>query len=278
MLVTKSLVKKIYKKKDDWSRKGDYGRLLVIGGSRLYSGSPAFSAIAACRAGCDLVTIAAPERAANIAASFQPDVIAYPLRGDYIEKKHVREILGIMHGCTAMVIGGGLTRKSGVLEAVKLLLRKSNLPTVVDADALHAVKGKLGENFLLTPHSHEFYLLSGKKPSSNAQDRIKKTKALAANLGCTVLLKGHVDTISDGRRTATNRTGSPYMTKGGMGDVLAGICGALLARGSGTFEAACCGAYINGLAGDIAAKNAHEGLMASDLFHTIPKAIERSLK
>lgn len=278
MLVSSAIVKKIYKKREAWSHKGEFGKLLVVGGSKLYSGSPAFNAMAAYRAGCDLVTIVAPERAANIAASFEPDIIAYPLKGNYIEKKHVKEIRSLMQTSSAMVIGGGITKEKKVLAAISMILKESEIPTVVDADGLYAVKKKLGQKFLLTPHSHEFFVLSGEKPSRFVNERLNKTKKLAEKIGCTVLLKGHIDTISDGKQTATSATGNPYMTKGGMGDTLAGICGALLARGASTFDAACCAAYINGLAGDIASKNFHEGLTASDLLWNIPKAIEQARK
>ncbi|MBI2232595.1 MAG: NAD(P)H-hydrate dehydratase [Candidatus Aenigmarchaeota archaeon] len=278
MLVSSAIVRNVYKKREAWSHKGQFGRLLVVGGSRLYSGSPAFNAMAAYRAGCDLVTIAAPERAANIAASFEPDIIAYPLKGNYIEKKHVKEIRKVMKTSSAMVIGGGISKEKKTLSAVAAILKDSKIPTVVDADGLYAVKKKLGRKFLLTPHSHEFFVLGGGKPSRFVNERLGKTKTLAARLGCTVLLKGHIDTISDGTQVATSATGNPYMTKGGMGDTLAGICGALLARGASTFDAACCAAYINGLAGDIASKTFHEGLTASDMLWSIPKAIEQAKK
>lgn len=278
MLVGKNIVKDIYRKRGSWSRKGDFGRLLVIGGSRLYSGSPAFNAIAALRAGCDLVTIAAPEGVASVIRSFSPDMIVYPLKGELLSKKHVKEIKQLMEKHTAMVIGGGLTRDKKVLEAVSVILRESRLPTVVDADALYTVRKKLAKRFLLTPHSHEFCVLSNERPTNFAADRINSTKKLAANLNCTVLLKGHIDVISDGNRAAENATGNPYMTKGGFGDTLAGICGALLARGTDAFEAACAAAYINGLAGDLAVKMFHEGTMASDLLWCIPKSIELARK
>lgn len=274
MAVDKSLVKRFYPKRPEWSHKGDFGRLLVVGGSRLYSGSPAFNALAAYRAGCDLVTIAAPESVAGTIRSFSPDIIVHPIKGDYLDKRHVKEITRLMEKSTAMVIGGGLARQKNTLKAVKMLLKESGMPTVVDADALYAVNGKLTKRFLLTPHSHEFHALSGAKPSNVVADRMSKTKALAARLNCTVLLKGHVDVISDGKRTATNATGNSYMTKGGFGDTLAGICGALLARGAPVFDAACAGAYINGLSGELAAKMFHEGTLASDLLWCIPKAIE----
>lgn len=275
--IKKSILKKVYKKRDLWSRKYNFGHLLIIGGSKWYSGSPAFNALSALRSGVDLVTIVAPERAANIIASFSPDLITYPLRGEILEKKHVGELLRYAENKDACVIGGGLWRDRRTLDAVIEFLKKIEIPTVIDADAIHAVAKKLeviaDKNFVLTPHSHEFFVLTGIKLTSILDERINTVKTAAFNLKTTILLKGHVDVICDGKNIALNRTGSPYMTKGGMGDTLAGICGALLARKLDTFTAACAAAYINGKAGELASNKLKESVIASDLINEIPKAI-----
>lgn len=277
MIVNSSILKKIYRKREPWTRKYDFGSLLVIGGSKQYSGSPAFNALAALRAGVDLVTIVAPERAANIIASFSPDLIAYPLEGDYLNKKHLPELLKFTRNKTAVVIGGGLCREREILEAVIEYLKNIDIPAVIDADAIHAValdktvvKNK---KFLLTPHTHEFKILSGIEVTSNLKERIKAVKETAENLKTTILLKGHVDIISNGKETVVNRTGCPYMSKGGMGDTLTGICGALLARKIDVYTAACASAYINGKAGEIAGKKLGESAIAADLINSIPEVI-----
>jgi len=275
--IKKSILRKIYKKRDPWSHKYHFGHLLVIGGSKNYSGSPTFNALAALRSGVDLVTVVAPERAANIVASFLPDLIAYPLKGDYLNKKHLPQLLKFTKNKTAVSIGGGLCREKKILEVVIKYLKRINIPAVIDADAIHAVakdkKIVKNKNFVLTPHSWEFYILSGKKVSTNLKERIKTVKETAKKLKTTILLKGHVDVISNGKKVALNRSGSPYMTKGGMGDTLTGICGALLARGNDTFTSACASAYINGRAGEIASKKLKESVIASDLINVIPEAI-----
>jgi NAD(P)H-hydrate repair Nnr-like enzyme with NAD(P)H-hydrate dehydratase domain len=97
-------------------------------------------------------------------------------------------------------------------------------------------------------------------------------------MGCTILLKGHVDVISDGHATALNKTGDPCLTKGGTGDTLAGMCGALLAMGLDPFAAACSAAYINGLAGELASREFGQGMLASDLVSCIPKALKSALR
>lgn len=274
--INKTILKHVYKKRNIWCHKGDFGSLLVIGGSRLYSGSPAFNALAALRAGCDLVTIIAPERAANIAAGFCPDMITYPLKGDYLSKKHLPILVNSGKDKDAVVIGGGLCRNNETMQAVTGFLKHTHLPCVIDADAIHAAaknKSLIRKSFVITPHAKEFAALTGMKIGNDINDRIEKTRKAAARIGCTILLKGHVDAISDGKDTAINKTGSPFMSKGGTGDTLAGICGALLARGAGCFDAACTAAYINGLAGGFAAEKYGESMLASDLIEKIPEAI-----
>jgi len=276
-VVTKSILKKIYKPREKWSHKGDFGSLLVIGGSKRYSGSPTFNTLAAYRAGVDLVTIAAPRRAADIIASFSPDLITYPLEGDYLNETHLDDIFMLAQNSDAVVIGGGLERNRETLVTVRKILKGLTLPCVIDADAIHAIaeeKNLLEKNFVITPHAHEFFVLTGKKVENNLKKRIKVVKDAASRLNCTIALKGYVDVISDGKRVAINKTGSPFMSVGGTGDTLAGICGALLARKIEPFEAACAACFINGRAGELASKKFREGLIASDLLKEIPNVIK----
>jgi len=276
-VVTKSILKKVYGKRDPWSRKYDFGHLLVIGGSKQYSGSPTFNALAALRSGVDLVTVIAPERAANIIASFKPDLIAYPLGCDYFSTEQLEEVLQMTDRKNAVVIGGGMTRRPEVMEFEDEFLKKIELPVVIDADAIYALsKNKdviKGKHAIITPHSREFTTLSGKKVGTDLKERIKYVDATAKEIGATILLKGHIDVISDGERTVMNRTGSPFMTKGGCGDTLAGICGAYLARGLDAFTSACAAAFVNGRAGELAARKYKESMMASDLIEEISNAI-----
>jgi len=276
-IVKQSILKQIYKPRPEWSHKGDFGHLLVIGGSKKYSGSPAFNALAAYRSGVDLVTVAAPKRAADIIASFSPDLITHPLDGDYFDEGHLKEILELAKGAKAATIGGGLERNKSTMSAVRKFMKKVNIPCVIDADAIHALNKKvvIKRNFVITPHSNEFFLLTGIRPEPNVERRIDIVKNVATRVGCVMVLKGHVDVISDGMRTAINNTGNPYMTVGGTGDTLTGICGALLARGVDPFEAACAACFINGMAGGLAAKKYGEGLMASDLINEIPNVLKR---
>lgn len=275
--IKKSILKEVFKKRASWSHKYDFGHLLIIGGSKLYSGSPVLAGLAALRTGVDLVTIIAPERAANIAASFSPDLVTYPLKGDYLDRRHLRNLLKFTKGKTAVVIGSGLWRIEPVLDTVVEYMKNINLPCVVDADAIHAIAAnkKLNlKNCVITPHGNEFFALSGIEPTTKLAERIKAVKKVAIEVGTIILLKGHVDIISDGAKVAINKTGNPYMTVGGTGDTLAGICGSLLAQGIDCFTAACAAAYTNGKAGDIAAKQLRQALTATDLIKAIPKVIK----
>lgn len=285
MEVTKKILKDIYKPRPKNSRKYDYGLLTVIGGSQFYSGSPALAALAAFKAGVDMVRIIAPKRAADIIASFCPDLAAYPLEGNWLTKEHLPLLLTMIegaksaaHGKTALVVGGGIGRSEEIQEAILQLLSQINVPAVIDADAIYAVAKNIqilsGKPFLITPHSYEFFVLTGREVSGKSdEEKIKITKEESERLKTTILLKGQTDIISDGKEVAINRSGSPYMTKGGMGDTLAGIAGALLARGVNAFEAGQASAFINGKAGELAIKKLGESVMATDLINEIPNVL-----
>lgn len=286
--VTKSILKNIYKKRPEGARKYDYGLLIVIGGSEFYSGSPALSALAAFKTGVDMVRIIAPKRAADIIASFTPDLAAYPLKGSRLTKEHLSILISMTEsakaaagGKTSVVIGGGMGRSEETQNVILEYLSQISIPAVIDADAIHAAAKKpeviSGKPFLITPHVHEFFILT-KKEISELSDKKKFSlvKEEARRLKTTILLKGKIDIISDGKKVAIAKAGSPFMTVGGMGDTLAGVCGALLARGIKPFEAGQAGILINDLAGELASKKLGESVMATDLIKAIPKIISKA--
>jgi len=267
-------LKKYYPKRRKWAHKGDFGYVLIVAGSERYTGSPIFNGLSALRAGADLVTIVGHKRAMDIAASFLPDLITYPLDGE-LSLKHVPKILELAKNFDALIIGGGLKRAPKTYKAIQKIIKKINLPIVIDAEAIRAVaEDKIvlkNKKAILTPHSEEFRILTGEKVEEDINQRKEKVKRWAKKLGVVILLKGHIDVISDGEKIFLNKTGSPFMTKGGFGDTLAGICGALLARGFSPLEAARAAAFINGKAGELAAKKFGEGVLASDIFSLIEK-------
>jgi len=285
--VTKDILKKIYKPRPRNSKKYDFGLLIVIGGSDFYSGSPALAAMAAFKAGVDMVRIIAPKRAADIIASFSPNLAAYPLEGAYLTKKHLATLLSmtesakvVARGNTAVVIGGGMGRSEETKRAILEYLEKVQVPVVIDADAIHALSEKpeiiSGRNFLITPHTYEFFVLTGKEVYKlPEEEKIKMVCQEAARLQTTILLKGPTDIISDGKEVALNRTGCSLMTVGGMGDTLAGIAGALLARRVDLFSAGQAAAFVNGLAGESAGKKLGESVTATDLIDEIPNVLPK---
>jgi NAD(P)H-hydrate epimerase len=189
----------------------------------------------------------------------------------------VERILALTEGKCAIVIGPGLWRTKATRQAFIEIIKRIQLPMVIDADAIraisaakHLLKDKIA---ILTPHEDEFRELTGEIPSTNLKERISLVSKYAKKLKTIILLKGHIDVISNGSKTVLNRTGSPYMTVGGMGDTLAGICGALLAKDIPPFLAAQAAAYINGKAGELAVKKYGEGVITTDLIKEIPNVI-----
>jgi len=271
--------------KEKYFRKYDAGLVLVIGGGDFYSGSPALSAMAAFRAGADMVRVIAPKRASDIIASFSPDLAAYPLEGSLLQKKHLPTLISmtesakaVSRGHVAVVIGGGTGRSDEVQETILEYLSSVDVPVVIDADAIHALSKKpeiiSGRDFLITPHTFEFFVLTGKEIYKLPDDKkIEMVRKEAELLGITILLKGKSDVISNGKEVVLNNTGTPYMSVGGTGDTLAGICGALLSRGIKPVEAACAAAYINGKAGEMAAAQLKDSMTASDVIKAIPKVL-----
>lgn len=284
--VSKNILRNIYKVRAPRARKYDFGLVLVIGGSEYYSGSPALSGLAAFRAGVDMVRIVAPRRAADIIASFSPNLSTTALEGKWLTEKHLSVLeeatesaKAVTEGKTAVVIGGGLGRTRETQKAIRQYFSRVSVPAVVDADAIYALAQNpdvfKGRNFLFTPHSYEFFALTGKKVAGefSLEERIRMVREQAQKLQTTILLKGEVDIISDGKNTAINKEGSPFLTVGGTGDTLAGIAGALIARGCGLFEAGCGAAYINGRAGAAASRKFGEAVLATDLIKEIYRVV-----
>ncbi len=269
-------LKKIYSKRNLWSHKGQFGYVLIIAGSKRYSGSPIFNALAALRSGADLITLVGHQRAMDIAAGFGPDLITYPLESE-LEPKHVAKILLLSQGFQSLIIGCGLDKNKKTHQAIRKIIQEINMPLVIDAEAIWAIAEQKdiikNKKAIITPHDREFEVLTGERVKLELEDRKAKVKKWANKLKTIILLKGHIDVISDGERVVLNKTGSFFMTKGGFGDTLSGICGTLLARGLKPFEAAQVAAYINGCAGELACKKYGEGVLASDIFEFIASVI-----
>jgi len=250
------------------AHKGDFGRLLVVGGSRDYVGTPTLVAEAALKTGVDLITVICPKYVAD-RMPFNPNLIVNSLESeDFLKEKDVDKILE--HKFDTLAVGNGLSTSSDTKDAVRKLLNNVETPVVVDADALKLVKkNQLKQNMILTPHAGEFKTLFGEYENL---DREKIVERQAKDTGATIVLKGKTDVISNGRLTKINKTGNPQMTVGGTGDTLAGLIAGLAAQNKMTFESACAGVFLNGLAGDLAYSRLGVSMAATDVVSSIPEA------
>jgi len=262
------------------AHKGEYGRLLVIGGSETFTGAPALAALAAYRTGTDLVFVAAPERTAEIVSSMSPTIISLKLPGNSLAPGHLHVLKGHIEKATAIAVGPGLGETTKTQSAVRRILTEIiqlRKPLLVDADALKALavirKRIFHASTVLTPHAGEFKAIAGKAVSTELGARSQEVKSMAGKSGGVVLLKGDTDVISDGDRVKLNRTGNPGMSVGGTGDVLSGLIAGLLAQGIEAFRAAVAGAFISGAAGDLAAEELGYHLTPTDILEHIPKVM-----
>jgi hydroxyethylthiazole kinase-like uncharacterized protein yjeF len=281
-VVGKSILKQVYKKRDPWAHKGQYGRLLIISGSERITGSPFIVGTAAFKAGADLVYLCGPKRAMDSTAALTPLFMTQALEGRELVEEHLPAIISFVNDMkpTAIAIGPGLWRSEKTRKAVVKIVETFNLPFLIDADAIRAMSEEKeilkNKTAVVTPHTNEFKEFSGIEVSTKIDERIDAVKKEARKWRTVILLKGNVDVISDGRKVAINKTGNPFMSKGGCGDTLTGICAAFISRKVDQldpFTAACAAAYINGRAGDIAARKLKAGMLPTDLIDAIPSAI-----
>ena len=265
-------------KRDSWCHKHDFGYVLVTAGSYKFTGSGIFNCESALRSGCDLTTLIAPKRAADIAAIRRPDIITIPLKSEYLNTEDVNIILPELRKYDSILIGCGLGRKEETFRAVRKIVEAAitmKKPIVIDADGLRAFNNHLDileskeTSIILTPNSREFEELTGDKLTTNLNERIKIAKNFAKKWGIVLLLKGHYDIITNGVDVLINKTGSVFMTKGGFGDLLSGIVVSLLAQYVSPLKSAYYGAKINGLAAQRIAKTKKNSMLASDVLEEI---------
>ena len=265
------------------SHKGDFGSLLVVGGSEIYSGAPALTAMGAYAVGVDLVYVAAPETAASIIAGFSPSLITVKLKGRRLTPRNIQPLGSILDRVDAVAMGPGLGLHEETVEAVDTLIdwvEGRGLPLLLDADGLKGfaqTKRRVEVPTVFTPHSGEFEILTGKQVVGNFRERGEVVRKEASRLEAVILLKGRVDVVSDGTRTRYNWTGNPGMTVGGTGDVLSGVTAAFMAMGTDPFQASVAGAFINGASGDAAYGEKGYHLVPTDLVERIPNVIEDAL-
>lgn len=270
------------------SHKGTFGHLLVVAGSRNYIGAAYLASQAAVRVGAGLVTLATPESVYRIVASKLTEAIYLPLPEDDAGRIHpnaaqlIRESLPRYD---AVLVGCGLGWSSGTTEFLERLLLSEpqpTLPVVIDADGLNNLSQlpdwwqRLGGPVALTPHPGEMATLTGTKTAEVQEDRIAAACQWAARWNATVALKGAYTVVAEPSGMArVSPFANPGLASGGTGDVLTGIIGGLMAQGLSPYDAACCGVYLHGLAGEAVREAMGDtGTIASDLIWRLPKTIK----
>jgi ADP-dependent NAD(P)H-hydrate dehydratase / NAD(P)H-hydrate epimerase len=256
------------------SNKGTYGHLLIVAGSRGKSGAAALAGLAALRSGVGLCTVATPDDALSDVLCHAPELMGFGLDDDKpLGPMHLDALLEAAEGKDALVLGPGIARGKKTHQLIAHLLERFPGPVVLDADGLNAVAGRLEVlraaqgPLVLTPHPGEMARLCGLSVAEIQSNRVAVAQDFARAHKVVLVLKGArtVVALPDGR-ARVNPTGNPGMATGGSGDVLSGICGALLAQGLAAADAASTAVYAHGLAGDLEQEWRGElGLVASDL-------------
>lgn len=265
--------------RNPWGHKGDFGKLLLLCGSRGYTGAAFFAAMGALRSGAGLVFLGVPESIYGIEAVKLNEPVIFPLPDvdGRLSADAVPEILSRLPRMDAVLVGPGLGQSEGTLAVVRAVLEKAECPVVVDADGINVLRahrdllrGRKSPT-ILTPHDGEFARLGG----IIGEDRMAAAAALADDLGCVVLLKGHETCVTDGVNGYINPTGNSGMAVGGSGDVLAGVITALLGAGLPPLEAAACGAWLHGAAGDRCASELGQyGMLPTDMLSALPRLMK----
>jgi len=267
------------------SHKGDYGRLLVLGGSTGLTGAPVMACETALACGAGLVTAGVPASLNPIFEMKLTEAMSRPFFDNgtgYLQPESLPEIEEFLGNIDVLALGPGLGRDEGTVRLVLELASKVKIPAVIDADGLNALARDLSKLSLfsgpvvITPHPGEMSRLSGLTIPQIKASPVETARDFSARLGVVVLLKGAPSVVAEpGGRVILNPTGGPALAKGGSGDVLTGAIAALLAQGMGAFDAAFCGAYLHGRAGDMAAESLGEySVLASDITAFLPPAIQ----
>jgi ADP-dependent NAD(P)H-hydrate dehydratase len=264
------------------SHKGDYGRILLIGGSRGMAGAIALSGKSALRSGAGLVTLAVPTTILETVAAHDPCYMTWPLPADDLGRIAADADYAIdipLRNANVVALGPGLGQSDMLRHLVRKWYAEISVPMVVDADALNLlseVDGGFkshGGPRVLTPHPGEFRTMAGIEKTASREALEAKALECAGQWGVTIILKGHRSLITDGVGSFHNTTGNPGMATGGAGDVLTGVTAAMLSQFASPLEAARLAAHVHGFAGDLAAQELGQaGMTALDVCNALPRA------
>ena len=265
--------------RDPWGHKGTFGKVLLLCGSRGFTGAAYFAAMGALRTGAGLTFLGVPESIYAIEAVKLNEPVVFPLPEEdgKLCEDAVPAILERLPNMDAVLMGCGLGRSEGTLAVVKAVLENAECPVVLDADGINVLsahrdvlRGRKHPT-ILTPHDGEFARIGG----ILTENRMESAAALARDLNSIILLKGHRTCITDGRTGYVNTTGNPGMAVGGSGDVLAGMIVSLLGQGLASLEGAACGAWLHGAAGDLcAAELGQYAMLPTDMLQILPRLLK----
>ena len=269
----------ILPERDPFGHKGSFGKVLLLCGSRGFTGAAYLAAMGALRSGAGLVYLGVPESIYAIEAVKLNEPVVFPLpdKEGKLSAEAIPQILNRLPAMDAILIGCGLGISEGTLAVVKAVLENAVCPVVLDADGINVLSGHMdilrGRQYptILTPHDGEFRRVGG----SVGDDRMASAGAFASEFGCVLLLKGHRTCITDGQTGYVNGTGNPGMAVGGSGDVLAGILTGLLGQGIEPLKAAACAAWLHGAAGDLCASELGQyAMLPTDMLSALPRLLK----
>lgn len=273
-----TIIKKFIPPRKPDSRKGQNGKVLVVGGSYIYHGAPVLASLSALRSGVDLVYTAVPKIITSSVRSISPNLIVIPLVDSKLTRGTVNKLLGqIPTGLDSATIGMGLAiaDEESLKNLVKSLISQ-DVRLSLDASALvsYILPFISEKNVVVTPHAGEFKRMFGIMPSNSLKERVTTVEKFAKEFSLTILLKGSTDVVSNGRQTFVNPKNLAAMTVGGTGDVLSGIVAGLLSKNRNTLESAAAAAYINGLAGKLVQRKNGLHMTATDLIDVLPQVMK----
>ncbi len=277
--LTKEDVFNLLPDRNPTAHKGDFGKLLLLCGSRGFTGAAELAAMGALRSGAGLVYLGVPACIYPIMATKLTEPIVFPLPDSdgTMSAAAVNEIVPLFGKIDAVLIGCGMGQSEGTLAVVKAVLEQFTGPVILDADGINVLqahkdilRGRTNPT-VITPHAGEFARLGG----SQSLLREEAAAQLAGDLGVVTLLKGHNTIITDGVNGYCNPTGNPGMAVGGSGDLLAGILTSLIGQGLPVLEAAACSAWLHGAAGDVCAEQIGQyGMLPSDMLNVLPRLLK----
>lgn len=265
--------------RDPFGHKGTFGKVLLLCGSRGFTGAAYLAAMGALRTGAGLTFLGVPESIYAIEAVKLNEPVVFPLPDEagMLSRAAVTEIEKRLPQMDAVLIGCGLGQSEGTLAVVTAVLQQAKCPVVLDADGINVLGGHKdllrGRAYptILTPHDGEFLRLGG----ILGADRTESAACFSREWNCILLLKGHRTFITDGNLGYINHTGNPGMAVGGSGDVLAGMIVSLLGQGIAPLEAAACAAWLHGAAGDLCAEQIGQyGMLPTDMLKRIPRLMK----